>query len=357
VPRDSRHNICSYLEVTPRMVAEWLHNLRSPAPSKAWAVSLAVALVFALAVTAVLGGCSNDVFTVNGQGISRLKFENEVNRRLEVVRKKNPKELEGARGQKLKASTEREVATGMIRRTLMEQQAARLGVGLAPDAVKQRIEIERQKAGYENFNSGLKKQGISLGAYEDKVRGELLVAALGNKVCANVSVTKDEAESYYLTNKDVFTRALMVHAAHILVDTDGEAQTVLDELKAGQDFGQVARSASRDTATSSAGGDLGWIEQGTLDPALESAAFGLKSGQVSAVVSASDGYHIIKVLERREASVPPFSDVWQEAMNKLETKKKEELFGDWLRTVYANARIDTGGLGKWDPRLGIVTSY
>jgi foldase protein PrsA len=338
------------------MVAGRLHNLRTPASGTAWSAPLAALLLALVALTA-LAGCSNDAFTVNGQGVSRLKFESEVNRRLQVVKKSNPKELAGSRGQKLKASTRREVAMEMIRRALMEQQAAKLGVGLAPDAVKQQIEVERQKAGYEKFNEGLKKQGISLTAYEDKVRGELLVAALGNKICANVSVTKDEAQSYYLTNKDIFTRALMVHAAHILVDTRGEAETVLDSLKAGQDFGQLAKTLSRDTATSTSGGDLGWIEQGTLDPVLENAAFGLKSGQVSTVVSASDGFHIIKVLERREASTPPFSDVWQEAMNKLETKKKEELFGDWLRTVYANARINTGGLGKWDPRLGLVTAY
>jgi foldase protein PrsA len=147
----------------------------------------------------------------------------------------------------------------------------------------------------------------------------------------------------------------MVHAAHILVDTQGEAESVLDQVTHGVDFAQVAKSVSRDTATRAAGGDLGWIEQGTMDPAFEAAAFALKSGQVSGVVSASDGFHVIKVLERREASTPAFQDIWREAMNKLEARKKAEYFGDWLRTIYANAQVNTGGLGTWDPRLGLVT--
>ncbi|MHB8895242.1 MAG: peptidylprolyl isomerase [Candidatus Geothermincolia bacterium] len=314
-----------------------------------------LALAATLVLSAVLGGCSSDIFTVNGKSISRARFRAEVNRRLMVVKKTNPKELEGSRGRKLKAGTEREVATEMIRQVLMEEQAVKLGVGLPPDAVKQRIEIERRKAGADKFAAGLRNQGITEAAYEEKIRGQLLVDAIGSKVCSNVSVTKDEAESFYLTNKDLFARSLLIHAAHILVDTQGEAESVAEELRAGKDFGQVAMEVSKDSATRSSGGDLGWIEQGTMDPAFETAAFGLKSGQVSAPVSASDGFHIIKVLERREASTPPFSEVWQQAMNKLETRKKDEMFGDWLRTIYANAVINTGGLGKWDARLGIVT--
>ena len=76
---------------------------------------------------------------MNKQGITRARFEAEVNRRLALVKKNNPKELEGSRGTKLKATTQREVATDMIRRTLMEQQAAKLGVALAVDSVNQKI--------------------------------------------------------------------------------------------------------------------------------------------------------------------------------------------------------------------------
>jgi hypothetical protein len=98
---------------------------------------------------------------VNGKGISRTRFEMEVNRRLAVVRSKNPKELAGSRGGKVKAGTERDVATEMIRRALMEQQAVKLGVALKADAVSQRIESERQKVGADKFEADLKKQGLT----------------------------------------------------------------------------------------------------------------------------------------------------------------------------------------------------
>lgn len=357
--RDRRHRnrqAVPGLDVKPRMRSGRPGTKPTAARGNrppAW--NAAALLAAGVLATCLIAGCSSDAFMVNGQGISRARFEAEVARRLAVVKRTNPKELEGQRAGKLSSSTKREVATEMIRGVLMEQQARKLGVALAPDAVKQTVEIERRKAGPGNFDRSLREQGLAEGDYEKKVRAQLLVAELGRRACEKVTANKDEAESFYLTNKDLFTRSLLVHAAHILVDTKGEAEAVADELRSGKDFSLLAKEVSRDIASRMNGGDLGWIEQGGMDPAFESAAFALKSGQASGPVAASDGYHIIKVIERREGSTPPFSEVWREALNKLETKKKEEAFGDWLRTVYANAVIDTGGLGYWDARLGMVT--
>jgi foldase protein PrsA len=318
-------------------------------------LAAALVLLSGLALTAAGAGCSGNIFTVNGPGIPRLRFEAEVIRRLAVVRSKNPKELAGSRGRKLKASTERDVATEMIRSAIMEQQAVKLGVALKVDAVNQRIQDEQRKVGTDKFGADLKKQGLTEADYRENVKGEMLVDALGEKVCAGVTVTKDDAESFYLTHKDLFGRSLMVHAAHILIDTQGQAEMVADEAKkSADDFTRLAKELSKDGATRVNGGDLGWIERGTMDPAFEQAAFSMKSGQISGVVKASDGYHVIRVIERREASTPPFSEVWREAMRMLESRKKEEAFSDWLRTVYANVKVDADGVGVWDPRIGMV---
>ena len=316
---------------------------------------LAVAPVLLLLLLVLAAGCSNDIFTANGRGISRATFEREVSRRLAVTRASNPKELEGSRGQKLKASTEREVATELIRQALIEDQAAKLGVAVGAAAVKQKVEADRAKAGADKFTGDLAKQGLTEADYSAKVSGEMLVDAVGQKVCSGVQVTRDDAESFYLTHKEMFGRSLMVHAAHILLDTQGEAEMAADEAKkAGTDFGRLAQSISKDTATRVNGGDLGWIARGSMDPAFESAAFGLKSGQVSGVVKASEGYHVIKVLERREASTPSFAECEQDVMRVLLSRRKDEVFSDWLRTVYANAKVNTDGVGRWDPRLGMV---
>ena len=318
------------------------------------ATIIAIALLWAVAAVGCLGGAR---LKVNGRGISNEDFSREVERRILIIQKNNPKELEGEKGRRLTAETERQVATELIRDELMEGQAEKLGVKVTDADVAGLTEAEQASQGSEKFDEELKAQGISLEEYKSRLRARLLVDALGEKVCEDVTVTADEAESFYLTNKGLFSHTTMIHAAHILMDTEGEAKIVAERIKGGEEFGGLARSFSNDDATSKNDGDLGWIEQGTMDPAFEEVAFSLKSGQTSGIVKASDGYHIIKVLERREAYIPPYSDVTGEVASTLESRKKEEKFTDWLRTVYANARIEIpGDLGKWDLILGMVVA-
>jgi foldase protein PrsA len=304
--------------------------------------------------TAIVAGCGGSDFTVNGRDVGKADFNIEVQRRIAVIRKNNPNELKGARGDRLRAETGRQVATEFVKAEIMRQQAAKLGVKLAADEVNRRVLEEQQKVGTDQFEKSLKEQGVTLDQYKKTLEEQALVDKLGKKVSEGVSVTPDEAESFYLTNKDLFSQALMVHAAHILTDSESQADVAAADAKRGEDFAKLAQLFSKDEATRLNSGDLGWIEKGTREPSFDQAAFALQPGQVSGVVKASDGFHVIKVFERREASTPPFSDVAGEATNMLTNRKKEEVFSDWLRTVYANARVDVGGIGKWDPRLGII---
>lgn len=315
-----------------------------------------LALAFGCAACVfVLSGCSNPALTVNGRPVGKAGFSKEVGRRIEMVKEKNPKELEGDRGEKLKKETERQVATDLIRARLMEEQAKKLGVIVPPAEVDRKLEEERAAKGYDKYMKELKSQRLSEEDYRKSVEVKLLVEKLGNEVTADVTANTDEAESFYLVNKGLFSYRLMVHVAHILLETEGQARMVADEAGRGSDFARLAKSLSRDQATRENGGDLGWIEQGTADPAIEEAAFSLSPGQASGVVKASDGYHVLKVLERREAYTPPFSEVKEKAINTLLNRKKEEKFSDWLRTIYANADVRLNvGIGSWDPRLGMV---
>jgi foldase protein PrsA len=316
------------------------------------ATVVAMALLWAVAVSGCSGGAG---ITVNGKGIPTEELNREVERRISSIRKGNPGELEGDKGRKLVAETQRQVATELVKGRLMEEQAEKLGVKVTDADVNSYVEAERAGRGSDEFDEDIKARGISLEEYKDRLKARLLVDALGEKVCGDVTVTPDEAESFYLTSKGLFSHTTMVHAAHVLLESDGQARMAAERIRGGEEFGDVARSLSEDDATGKNGGDLGWIEQGTMDPEFEKVAFSLESGQVSDVVEASDGYHIIKVLERREAYVPPYSEIKGEVTGALESRKKEEKFTDWLRTVYANAFVEVPkSLGKWDPILGIV---
>lgn len=87
-----------------------------------------------------------------------------------------------------------------------------------------------------------------------------------------------------------------VHCAHILVKSEREAKAVLERLKKGEKFGNVARAVSR-CPSGKRGGDLGTFTRGKMVREFERAAFALKKGEVSGVVKTKFGCHIIKRLE------------------------------------------------------------
>ncbi|HIH89305.1 TPA: peptidylprolyl isomerase [Candidatus Bathyarchaeota archaeon] len=84
-----------------------------------------------------------------------------------------------------------------------------------------------------------------------------------------------------------------VRASHILVEKQSQALKVLEELKAGADFKELAKKYST-CPSGKKGGDLGQFGRGQMVREFEQAAFALKTGQVSEPVKTQFGYHLIK---------------------------------------------------------------
>lgn len=103
-----------------------------------------------------------------------------------------------------------------------------------------------------------------------------------------------------LLEGDVQARSEQVHAAHILVATEDAARAALERINAGEDFGDVAREISTDTATAGTGGDLGWFPRGVMVEPFTEAAFALQPDEISGLVKSEFGWHIIKVIERED---------------------------------------------------------
>ncbi len=89
-----------------------------------------------------------------------------------------------------------------------------------------------------------------------------------------------------------------VHASHILVKTEQEAQALLYDVTHGKTFEEVAREKSL-CPSGKKGGDLGWFGRGQMVPEFENAAFSTKPGEISRPVKTQFGWHLIKVTEAR----------------------------------------------------------
>jgi parvulin-like peptidyl-prolyl isomerase len=97
---------------------------------------------------------------------------------------------------------------------------------------------------------------------------------------------------------DVDQTKTMLHAGHILVETEEEAQAVLDRLAAGEEFEVIAAEVSIDTGNAYMGGDLGWFGLGQMVPEFEEAVLALDIDEISEPVQTDFGWHIVKLYDR-----------------------------------------------------------
>jgi peptidyl-prolyl cis-trans isomerase D len=127
-----------------------------------------------------------------------------------------------------------------------------------------------------------------------------------------------ELHAAYNASMDNFRMPDRVKAQHILIKTDfksdakaalAKAEDLLKQLKAGADFSKLAEKNSDDSSNAPKGGDLGWFVRGQMVPEFDKAAFALKPGELSGIVTSQYGYHIIKVNEKENARVKPFEEV------------------------------------------------
>ena len=155
----------------------------------------------------------------------------------------------------------------------------------------------------DQFTAALASEGLTEKTFKDNIRFNLL----RQKAQDEVKISDKEIQAYYDQGK------YELNARHILVETEEEAKAIIEELKNGADFAEIAKEKSVDTGSGAEGGELGWFSVGMMVPEFNDAAYALELKTVSEPVKSEFGYHIIEVKEKREV----------EGYGTLEEKKEE----------------------------------
>ncbi len=134
---------------------------------------------------------------------------------------------------------------------------------------------------------------------------------------ADAAVTEEALQQAYETNFAGAEPTQEYNAAHILVETQEEAQALKEEIDGGADFAELAREHSSDGAAAG-GGALGWFGPGMMVQPFEDAVRALEPGQVSDPIQTQFGWHLVKLNETRVAEAPALEEVRDELAAELQ---------------------------------------
>jgi peptidyl-prolyl cis-trans isomerase C len=250
---------------------------------------------------------------INGEEVKKIDFDMIV-RNFELG--------EGPVPQDKRDEVLRNLLDQLITHKLLQREAAARNIAATDEEVEARMKDARaQFPTPDAFNKALAARNMSEERLRADMRVEIAIKKLIDIETAGYSnITDQDAREFYDKNPDQFKQGEAIRASHILLLIDEKADesvrkkkraeiaSILKRARAGEDFAKLAKAHSQDGSAAN-GGDLNFFPRGRMMPEFEKAAFALKAGQISDVVTTQYGYHIIKVTDWRPPTVVPLETV------------------------------------------------
>ena len=167
--------------------------------------------------------------------------------------------------------------------------------------------------------------------------------------------TQAQIEQYYNAHQSDYQVPAQSDARHILISVpanadaktvaaaQAKAQSILDQLKAGANFAEMAKKYSDDPGSKDKGGELGFVQRGVMVPAFDNAIFTQPIGALT-IVRSQFGFHIVQVEARHAAGVKPLNEVLPDIQAQLirdQTAAAETSYAQQL-----TSEADKNGLAK-----------
>lgn len=136
------------------------------------------------------------------------------------------------------------------------------------------------------------------------------------------------------------------NASHILVESEEDAKTIAEEVRAGADFAETAKAKSTGPSGPN-GGQLGWFGPGQMVPPFEAAVASLEVGKVSDPVKTQFGWHVIILNDARTTAAPELATVRAQIENELQRQVVEAE----LARLETEVAVDTSAADALDPAI------
>jgi foldase protein PrsA len=259
------------------------------------------------------GGAATPVATVNGEPITQAHLYT-----------------------RLAAQNGSRLIDEMITEKLVDQAARKANITVTDLEID--AEIARIKANFrdeQEFQMALRNNNLTL---EQLREYQVQRVKLTKLLLPSIPVTDQVLKQYFEANRAQFDRR-QVHARHILVATQQEAQAIKAELDKGADFAVLAKAKSIEPAAKTTGGDLGTFGAGQMVPEFERVVFSLPKGAISAPFQTPFGWHIAQVLETT-GTAPDFAAIKADVRDAYIAAEVNERAGSFLAGLRAKAQIN-----------------
>jgi peptidyl-prolyl cis-trans isomerase C len=229
------------------------------------------------------------------------------------------------------------VAVPRARQDLMMQQQGARGM---PDNEQTRAMVRDELINREVLYQEAQKTGVAkkpeVQAQLDMARQEVMVSAFVRDWVRTHPVTDADVQKEYDRAKGQ-TGDKEYRARHILVETEEQAKSLIDELKKGGKFEDLATKNSKDPGSAQRGGDLDWNVPSTYDKQFADALVKLEKGKYTDVpVRTRFGYHIIMLEDVRPVKFPALNEVRQRINQQVTQTRIEEL----VKSLRAKAKVE-----------------
>jgi parvulin-like peptidyl-prolyl isomerase len=287
------------------------------------------------------------VAKVNGQIITLSQLEQEVQSTLERLGPAPTPEEEQKRLATLRPETLKRMVDNLLVLQVAEERGLRVPARFFEEWKKGVME-QMKLTSEEEFVRQVELQGTSVEVIRKQFEESLLLQEVRRtEVDSKVSVSEPEINDRYREHIVDYTEPAKVRLREIVVKFDSanevdqgqKARRLLQEIRQGADFADIARMHS-ESASREAGGDLGFFEKGELTDALEEAAFALSPGGVSDVIRMEAAFYILRVEEKVEEKVKTLEEVRSEVADAIFQEKMNTQLERYIQQLRERAIIE-----------------
>ena len=247
-----------------------------------------------------------------------------------------------------------QVLKEMINDTLIVQAATEAQLTIKPREIRTTIEELKKQNGLNDseLTEALALQGYTMHSYQEELRQQLLRArAINTFVRSKVQITNEAIRARYDEISQRSGTTSQVRLYHILIQIPPSASAaqitaardraaaVMQRARSGESFSALAKELSDDADTKDGGGDLGWLERGSIATDWETVVFAMRKGEVRGPIKGAHGFHIFQVADTKTTAVKSFKELKKGIKKQLQNRELERQTQIWLKTLRDKAHI------------------